>query len=336
MTLASELAHKLAPPVQPRRISVTLRARACPRPGVSADLAGADSRASPAMYDCRVPGERFHAAQTGQSDPRPCQARRTGVVLHLLRRHERLEESLLLSTRQHPVKAGQTAEHRAPPVGRPCQRTMQQCWALLHSFRVRPAGGLAGQRVPGLVAPRPSRWISFRKITPRQCKLWQNLQNSSSLLAQTSLTLAHSGHCLSLGLPTYIILPPGEHATNAYDGRRQIETLPLLTSVARCLSQHLIVKHFTFLTASGGVLCQITKNLYDSILFLGRSELDGCQSDLMLVMSRFALPALLPSISPELDLSDSQGALLTVGYAVSSSCPNLRCLQRTRHDCYSF
>ncbi len=33
-------------------------------------------------------------------------------------------------------------------------------------------------------------------------------------------------------------------------------------------------------------------------------------------MHRFALPALLPLISPDLHLSDSEGALLTVGYTV--------------------
>ena len=32
---------------------------------------------------------------------------------------------------------------------------------------------------------------------------------------------------------------------------------------------------------------------------------------------RFALPALLPLISPDLDLTDTQGSLLTMGYTVS-------------------
>lgn len=39
-------------------------------------------------------------------------------------------------------------------------------------------------------------------------------------------------------------------------------------------------------------------------------------------MRRFALPALLPLIGPDLNLTDSEGALLTVGYTVRSlACP---------------
>lgn len=38
--------------------------------------------------------------------------------------------------------------------------------------------------------------------------------------------------------------------------------------------------------------------------------------DLRAIPCRFALPALLPLISPDLNLSDSEGALLTVGYTV--------------------
>ena len=34
---------------------------------------------------------------------------------------------------------------------------------------------------------------------------------------------------------------------------------------------------------------------------------------------RFALPALLPLISPDLQLTDNEGAMLTVGYTVRST-----------------
>lgn len=44
---------------------------------------------------------------------------------------------------------------------------------------------------------------------------------------------------------------------------------------------------------------------------------------------RFALPAMLPLISPDLKLTDSQGALLTVGYTVRSTCWCLRLLSPT-------
>ena len=36
---------------------------------------------------------------------------------------------------------------------------------------------------------------------------------------------------------------------------------------------------------------------------------------------RFALPALLPLITPDLNLTDHEGALLTVGYTVSTDIP---------------
>ena len=40
--------------------------------------------------------------------------------------------------------------------------------------------------------------------------------------------------------------------------------------------------------------------------------------DARAVLCRFALPALLPLITPDLNLTDHEGALLTVGYTVCS------------------
>ena len=44
----------------------------------------------------------------------------------------------------------------------------------------------------------------------------------------------------------------------------------------------------------------------------------ACLPDTPATFCRFALPALLPLITPDLQLTEQQGALLTAGYAVRS------------------